>query len=284
MIEQKIKPQLKSLLTFWRPAKYTVLADLVTRLDQAGFKHFAPSARTPDAALKDAIQEHFGTKEHRVEWLEDANAFEVVKIERGVNRNDYHHLYKFQVDKQGQVRLDPYFQSVGQSVIDKYNKHVQLVRATAVTTSMVKIAQSLDATSPHDGAWWLPNRSVGQWRLAATAVEGALTVGNPTRVYIFNHELGLDELKAVQDAIAREVEAEADLIQEDIANKDLKGVALKHRRDHIEELRRKIARFEQYTSLKLDGLKKVAEKADLAAIAAEILLSGEAASQEAAAV
>lgn len=264
-----------SVLTFWRPAKYTYLGDLRARLAGVAFDHFCPEPRTAEAALKDALEEHFGTKNHRVEWLDATNAYEVVKIERGAHRNSYHHLHRFQIDDQGQVRLDPFDYDLGAAIIEKYNKHRALVRATAVTSALKKIAISLDATSPHDGAWWIHNSRVAAWRSAVHAVEQAAAIGNQTRVYIFNHKIGPDELRAVKDAITREVQYEAGLIHKDILEGDLKGRALKSRREDCEELRRKVQLFEHVLQTNLGELKVLADKADEAAVAAEILLSGE---------
>lgn len=274
MQESTHKPRLDSVLTFWRPAKYTVLSSLLTNLSSVGMNAFAPEPRTTEAALKDALDEHFG-KGHLIQWLDDTSAYEVVKIVRGKSKNQYDHLYRFQIDDAGRLRMDPMEVGVGSAVIEKYNLHRSLVRANAVTGGLRRIAQRLNATSPHDGVWWMPAASVPTWRAVAGAVEAASCLGKPTTVYLFNHEIGADELRAVRDAITREVEAETGAIHKDIIEGDMKGRALKHRREQAEDLRRKIALFEGILKVNLDDLTKLADKADEAAIAAEILLSAE---------
>jgi hypothetical protein len=264
-----------ALLTFWRPAQYTYLADLRTALDNCGYDQFTPNPRTPDAALKDALEEYFPTKDHRVEYLSASSSFEVVKITRGEEANNYQQLFRFAIDKAGQVSMTPRDDTVGLAVIEKYNEHRLLVRATAVTTALKGIASTLKATSPHDGVWWLPHEAAEPWKNAATEIELCATKGRKTAVYVFNHDIGPDELRAVVDAITRETEQAMTAIRHDVFETELGERALKNRRDEAEALRKKIAFYSKTTGANLDRLKEMATLTDEAAVAAEVIMSGE---------
>jgi hypothetical protein len=273
MNEQLMRGSLKNQLTFWTPAKYTELAHLRERLTDVGMNRYCPDARTPASCLREAIEDHYGSG-YYVEHLEDGDAFEAVKVARGQDRNVYTHEATYRIDDQGRMAMTPMDVTVGLKVTERYNRHRQLVRAHSVTGALRDMIRAMGGTSPCQGVWWLPQERAVWWRTVADAVEGTRTAGRPTAVYVFNHEIGPDELRAVRDAITREIAQACAEINEGVLTGELKARALASRREQADVLRKRVATFEEILGVSLADVRRLADEADEVAMRAELLLAG----------
>ena len=266
-------------VTYWRLAKFIELKGLVENLTDYGYNKFAPSARTPSAALRDALEEVFSTRKLRVEPLKDKNAFEIIEIERGEERNYYRHHMWVGIDKLRQIEVKPYAYDTANHIMEAYNKHLGLVRASAVTQSLLAILAHLNGCALKQGGhvYWLPADSLVSWRVVGRAVEGAPKHGGTSGVYLLQHQFDAESVKAVKDGIVEEIRAEAERMHEEILSNKLGEKALEFRKEELARLGQKIGIYEGLLDTGLDSLKQHLDTVEQGACAATLLLSSGAA-------
>lgn len=286
MIESSDKLHVDAAATFWNSASYLKLAELKTGLASIGFEKFAPSARTPSAALRDALEEVFPSKNHKVEKTLEPNSFEVIHVERGAKKNRYNHIATVGIDTGAQVELVPFEQALAERIVWAFNKHLGLVTAPAVTATLTSLIESFhgQALRKKGGLYWLPMKALADWRRIAEVVEAVPSFGGKTAVYLINHSLGSDEVRAVRDAIVREVDEESARIHQEVMSGDLGDRALETRLAQAEDLRKKITLYEELLHVGLGDLRETLEQAEEACCAAKLLVSAGASQPQAAGV
>lgn len=266
-------------MTWWSCGKFVQRAPLLDALTYLDLNKYAPGARTPIASLRSALEEIFPTRSMRVEHLVNRQAFEVVEIIRGETANDYRSRWWVGIDKDLQVEVKPYDLGMGNRVVSAFNKHKGLVTANEVTNALLQILGSLQGTylRQKGGVYWLPGHQVDTWRLIACAVEGVPTQGEKNQVHLMTHQWGPDEVRAVKDAITREVESEAHRLHSEILPPEgqefLGEKALEHRKCQAEDLARKVQLYEELLGTGLDSLKATLERVSDAACNAALLIA-----------
>jgi hypothetical protein len=221
------------IITFWTVGRFVHLAPLKAGLEAAGFGAAAPAARTPQAALRDALEEVFPLRTHRVEPLKNRSAFEVVCISRGEERNEYRHERYVGIDEARSVSVRPYDLSIARAVVAAFGKHAGLVRCNDVSNSLLAVLGQLAGVplKPGGHIYWLPGPALAQWRHVSRAVEQAPTQGGASRVQVIKHALDADEVRAVRDGILAEVSAETARIKDEVMNGELGRRAIHTRPD-----------------------------------------------------
>ena len=270
MIQQKVR---WGTITYWTASEYTKLDSLRSGLEDLGLGQFCPEPRTPQAALRDALQETFPGKDFSVEKLED-QGFEVVRIERGELRNSYHHLLTAKLNEDHTTILFQPLTQQAQDVVASYNKHLGQVKVSAVTGCLTAILAHLGGTRlrPGGGIYWLADDRLPLWERVGQATEGA-AVGGRTTVYRIRHDLDRDSVKAVHDAIAGEVRAEAEKLGADLQSGTLGERGLKNRQLQATALRDKIREYEQILGLSLESLHRAVDDAECAEALATISIA-----------
>lgn len=263
------------LLTFWTTGEYSNLAIMQDSLAGLGLSAYAPQARTPAAALRDALQEVFTGRDHKVEALEERDAFEVIKITRGKLANVYDNLLTAKIET-GTIKLVPY-NDHAERIGEEYNRHLGKVRGPAVTESLVKILKHLGGTPlrPKGGVYWLCDTKADLWaKVAAVAERSASLAARPNNVYLIRHEMDSDAMRAVRDAIVTEITAETERLHAEAINAELGEKATQNRKERAKSLRTKIKEYEEILGCELNSLTEAVEKAEEAYMIEALVESG----------
>lgn len=282
MHEHETGLRVDGVVTFWTAAMHVRRKELLHNLEQIDLGGFAPQPRTSMAALKDALEEMFPNNTHRVERLRDRNAYEIIEIERGEQKNDYrHHLWVGikAVGDQRLVEVKPFDAATAQRVADAFNKHLGLVRANDVSNAMLRILASLSgiAIKPGGHVYWIPAASLERWRQVAAAVEGATGLPKGSTVEMVQHRLDPDSVRTVRNGIVAEITSETNRINDEIMSGDLGKRALEARQVECATLRQKIRVYEGILDTGLESLRERLLQAEESAAAAELILASGAA-------
>lgn len=258
-------------ITYWQTGEYIALDSLKHGLEQLGLEKFVPGPRTPAAALKDALCEHFPGSNHRVERLKEADGFEVVEVTRGSTSNIYRGTMVAKLDANNVIRFAP-LGEMAQAIVATYNRHLGQVRGTILTRSLVEIAYHLNGTRlrPEGGVYWLPEGSLDLWAEVGGACLRS-SVGGRCKVHVIRHHLDRDAVAAVRDAIAEEVMSEARRLQADMESAELGDKAIETRRHQADALRRKIREYEEILGVGLATLKEAVDAAEQAQMIGELI-------------
>ncbi len=131
------------VITWWNAARFTSRDALKAALEAAGHGEFTPEKRTPQAALRSALDEVFPSRNFRVEPLRDRNAYEVVETIRGEQENEYRHRLWVGIDSEKRVEVRPYDYRTADRIVSAFNAHQGLVTASAVTGCLLGILKRL---------------------------------------------------------------------------------------------------------------------------------------------
>lgn len=263
------------VVCFHSLSEWTRLERLKEGLTDAGFAKFVPAARSPSTCLVDALANEFPKTIFRVEKLLAEDSWEVSRIVRGEDANDYpvQHVVRLRADAGGapQILVGPYDAEVAEKLVSSFNALIGVVRTAQVTGAMNNILKSLGGTSlrPHGSVYWLPGHQVETWEKVCHAVEAA-AVGSSC-CYMIRHEMDADALRAVRDAIVAEVKAETSRIEAEIDSGELGDRAIERRKDQAQALREKIMVYEETLHVALTELHEVVDKAEGAAMAAAMM-------------
>ncbi len=274
MHESSVKSSL--VMVWWRPTMFTHLDPLRQTLIGLGYEKMVPPARTSAAALRSALEEVFPTRTHRVEALKSRNAFEVITISRGEQRNDYAHHLRVGIDDDNAVEVQPFHSDIAHKIVAAFNNHRGLVTSAGVTKSLLEVIYALKGTRLRDdgGLYGLPGDQKDAWRTLARAIEMVPTHGGKSwKVYLCHHEMDEDTVRCVRDAICAEVESQAMEIKQQVLLGELGERALMHRQSLAAGLQDKIKLYEGLLGEGLAHLRSAVESADEAVCAATILIS-----------
>jgi hypothetical protein len=272
--------RLDGLLTFWSPRAYSRRGLLVDGLSALGYNKFVPQPRSPAAAFRDALEAVFA-KGYEVHRLKNTDCYEVIQIERQEWPNaNIRTLYAMgKIDLAAKITFRPWVREE-EAVLDSYNQHLGLVRGQQLGECLTTIIDHLGGVRlrPSGGIYWLPGQRVEQWREVAGVVEPA-GQGDPNRVYLVQHPMGADEVRAVRDAVIEQVSGEALRIQKELDNPDpdkqLGERALETRKATLMELRKTIREYEGLLGVGLQRLASQVEAVELAAAQAAMMAAVE---------
>jgi hypothetical protein len=258
---------------FWRSARWSHRQTLFDGLSRLGLERFCPSKRTNLACLYDALCAAFPGRDHQVERLDDTNAYEVVQIHRGTEKNEYRHRGKFTIGKEDRViTLTPYDWNTLDSVTTQFNRFLGYVRGQDVTECLVSLINHWGGTclKPNGGMYWLPDSWLPQWEALAQVVSSA-AMSVSGRLYQFRVARDAHTLRAVIDALTEEIEAEVCSIDQDVTSAELGHRALETRRRLANALASKVEKYESLFSLPLPKLRENLSRVELAAAQAALL-------------
>ncbi len=263
------------LLTFWTLPRHVRLAELRQGLDALGLGKHAPDARTPSAALRTALEEVFPSKSYRVEPLKSREAFEIIEVLRGERQNVYRHAWRVCIDEQKAVDLQPFDDNMAESIVWEFNKHLGLVTGPAVTQGLVGILSGMQGTRlrQNGGLYWLADTHRSQWREVADMVEGVPGTGGRSAVYQIHHQMDHDAIRAVRDAICKQVAEDTQEIHDAVLSGELGARALAHKQKQAKDLFGMITLYEEILGGGLGDLRRDLEKTEESVSAATLLIS-----------
>jgi hypothetical protein len=270
--------RLGGAVVYWTLSEFTFRDRLADGLGDAGFGDLAPDARPATAALKAALEQTLGGSRVLIRPLQSRDGFAVVEEQRGQTENLYTQRLSARVQGEGAfARLA--FSSMDErslAVQQAFDLHQGLIAAHQVSECLVGIVERLGGTRlrPSGGFYWLPEAKLDLWQEVAAAVEKA-AFGRPHACYVLRVAMDADAVRAVRDAIVAEVSAEANRIRTEVLSGQLKERALESRRLEAEDLRDKVALYEQLLDTGLAYLREAIDAAEEAASAAALLISAQ---------
>ena len=264
-------------VVFWTLAEHSDRDKLLRGLTPLGFGDCVPDPRQPSAVLRGALEEALGGSCVLVRPLADRDGFTVVKEERGRDRNAYLTDLVARVTAADPPGLE--FAPVDDRaalVTQSYWRNAGRVPGVQLSAAMVRIVEALGGTRlrPNGSVYWVPPTKLDEWARVAHAVEQAAE-GRPSSVYILRHRMDADAVRAVQDAVVAEVQAEAKRIRAEVDTGELGGRALETRRQQATDLRDKVNLYEDLLTVSLAGLHDAVDEADQAAATAALLAAAE---------
>lgn len=232
---------------------------------------WAPPPRTHEACLKDAMA--LVWPKHLIRPLAKRDGFAVLEEQR--LHDDVYTITRAvaKVDDLGRVELVR-GQDLGQDAAlrAEFRRQSGLLKPSQVTSGLVAVLSRLAVAfiRPTGGLYWLPERSLSAWEGLAGVVEKA-SVGGRSVIYTIRHRFDADSIRAVRDALLKEVEDEVEGIIREVDSGDLGEVALGNRAAKAEALQAKVRQYEMILGERLDDARGLAEKAEMSATAAKIL-------------
>ena len=263
-------------VVFWTLADGTDRCKLCDGFAPLGLESFVPEPRPASAVLKDALEETLGGPRVLVRPLAARDGFAVVIEDRGTIDNTYVTSLVARVNGDpAEITFEPLDERASR-VIDQFHLQSQRISGSQLSAALVKVVENLGGTRlrPTGAIYWVPGHKLEEWSAVAHAVEAAST-GKPSAVYVIQHKLDTEAVRAVRDAIITEVQSEAKRIVEDVHTGDLGGRALETRRSQAASLREKVLLYEDLLSVGLANLHDVVDAADQAAATASLLLASE---------
>ena len=270
MVEKNI--QAGGVVVFWiasGDSNLTVLGEQLKAIDMA---QFMPSPRTEYDVLKKAFSEVFDGSNYLVRPLEKFTGVEVVREERGAERNTYAHVASGALDKEGgapEIACDSMERE--QRLRELLHKNRTLVGPSPITGSLTKIIEFFKGVSlrPAGGVYWLADDKAEKWHLVGKAFEAC----GQNQVFTLKVNHDLDMVKAVMAGLATEVETTTDAIDKDIMSGELGARGLQSRKDSAMALSKKVKEYEAILGVTLSALSQSVEKVESAAAAAVLLES-----------
>ena len=268
----KIQVSAGGAVVFWSagPTQRELLSE---RLKQLGLGQYAPAQRTDTACLKDVLRgccrgSHTNDKDVQAHDNPKVNGFEVVDVQRGDERNYYVTDFSARVDENGTVITSHGLAYANLHEMQKaFDTYRQSVPGTSVGTSLVKILAHLKGTAlrPKGGVYWIPDESLDQWQRVVAAVEEC---GQNTQAYTMTTLMDAEAVRAVRDAVCREVTEAAEALKRDIAEGDLGEKALESRVSQAKSLHDRIEEYTEILGETTDLLHKAVRVPEMAAASA----------------
>lgn len=263
--------------TFWTIGEQTRRSALLAGYTAVGFEKYTPEPRPPSGALHDALRQCLGGPRVLIRPLDDKDGFTVVEEVRGTSRNSYTNTLTAKINpKTLQIEFTP-FDDRATAIVGAFNTSLGMLKPAQVSASLVNILDFLGGTRlrPTGAIYWLPEHRLEQWRQVVAVVESA-GVGRPNAVYLLHNLMDADAVRAVRDAIVADVSSEAERIHKEVIEGELGERALENRRTQAEDLRQRIALYEELLGVGLASLTEAVDRADQAAATAALLASAQA--------
>jgi hypothetical protein len=250
---------------------------LNARLQNLGLEKFTPNPTTDESALKAALKDYAQSKSptlkpHGRDKIVEkhrrrADGFDVVDVERkGKDEsNDYVVDFAARVE-QGQVVVSKGYANVYE-LQERFHAHKEALTGAQASGAMVKLMAHLGGTCLKDegGVYWLPGKAIEAWDQVIAAFE---ETGATTKVYRMVVAMDMQTIRAVRDAITKEVSTAAGTLIEEIKANDFRDSALERRRQTALALRERVREYEAILGEALSHLHVVLDVAEQAAAGA----------------
>jgi hypothetical protein len=249
------------ILTYWSLAELSHRDQLQEALKSHSLSRFLPEAALPATALRQAMQVVIGRSDLLIRPLQTRQGFAAVREVRGEASNEYSTLFSAALlgDK---VDFRPVPEHADR-ILEQYSRHLGFLQHAAVSRCLVRIAaEHFSAVTPRTsgGFYWIPPYHVEAWDAIASAVE-ACGVGHRHSIFSIKHIMDGDAMRAVKDAIEREILQRTEKIREEILSGDLGEKAIENRVQEAKSLHEKVREYEAILGTGLEHLHLAADNA-----------------------
>lgn len=293
MNQTQLTPIVSGAFVFWDCSE-TEHEVLHAKLSMLGLEKFAPARRTDQACLKKALQ-GFATLEKKKlprnkrkgedkvkrdiivqPHADKTEGFEVVLAERhtATAGNEYRRLISAKAEKGAVEVIANYTDNGSWSLRDllqgDFNTYKRLVGGSAVGRCLVDIMAHLHGTCVRTvgGLYYLPEGAVETWDDVVESVEAAGSKNTVHRVKIVMDDAAI---KAVKQAIVKELNTASAQIVEEIKAGNLKEETLAARKAKALELRERCREYESILNTELSECHAIIGVAETAASSAKAI-------------
>lgn len=260
------------IITYWSLADQSDHGELVRILTARNLERFAPEPVTGSAALRQAMQQVLGNSQMLIRQLQSRQGFTAVRESRGLNSNTYDTFGIAHLDEQGVVTCSPEGQWADR-VREAYKVQLGLLPHATVSRCLVRIvSERLSAVTPRasGGFYWIPPYHMHEWDALADLLEGCGS-NRSHAIFRIRHTMDVGAMRAVRDAIEREITATASRIKDEILNGELGNKAIETRVQEAQTLHEKIREYEAILGVGLTHLHNAADDATVAVGAGTML-------------
>lgn len=271
MIQSSTSDLIGGFVTFWTSTEKVDKSRLTLELTSANIPaKFMPKDRPQSAILKDALNDACGGPKVLVRPLADKTGFAVVEEERGTNRNRYEERFTCKVDDLGNLSFSGDYQDDESKVREEFRKWQGYLTSAQITALLVGVIASFNGTAlrPKGGVYWLAGRHYDGWTVLCNAIEAA--ANSNVSIYTITHQLNEKTVRAVHDAVVKEIEDDVGQLYDAIMNEDLGQRALATKKTECEILRNKAKEYEAILSVSLKRLIENIDVVENAAITAAL--------------
>lgn len=261
-------------IVWWRLSGSTDGYALRKAWDEAGLpEELVPELPSAEKALRRAVMEQ---RERRrlVRPLEGTKGWAIVDESATGEDLDYSIAIRVTVNKIGHADVEPAGATGADEIKVAYNRHLEQLAQTDISTWLVGLAARVRAVALRDtgGVYFIPREQLALWRLMA----GALSAASDHRVFEVPALKSDEAVEAVLDAVAREAEAAAQVMEEELEKESLGERALRTRTERCGAIEEKLQTYEKLLGTSLDALHDRLEslRANLA-VAALAVMAGD---------
>ncbi|KKN38749.1 hypothetical protein LCGC14_0750120, partial [marine sediment metagenome] len=239
-------------IVWWRLSGSTDGYALRQAWEDAGLpEDLVPELPSAEKALRRAVIEQ---RERRrlVRPLEGTKGWAVVDEAASGDDLDYSVRLKVTLNKIGHVSIEPEGAVGSDEIKAAYQRHLAQLAQTDISTWLVRLAARVRAVALRDtgGVYFIPREQVAQWRRMA----GALGAASASRVFEVPALKSDEAIEAVLDAVAREAETAAEVMEEELAKENLGERALRTRTERCGAIEEKLSTYEKLLGTSLDAL------------------------------
>lgn len=261
----RVQTSVDGAVCYWTLTDFSRHEVLKQGFEAEGLGKLAPEPMPAGMALRTALSEALGTSTQLIRPLADDNAFSVVAETRGKQINDYQQVLYAKVDcKTRQIEFIP-FDDRADAIVARYNARSGHVQSGQVGHSMVAVLAKMGGTALRKtgGVYFVPGSKIDAWERVATVVERS-AVSGVNKVYMIRHSMDEAAVRAVRDAIANEILADAKRMDEELQEDELGAKAIDTRKRQCVALQDKIALYESILGESLKDLNQAVDAVQMA--------------------
>ena len=273
MNTQPISPS--GAVVFWSVGP-TDRVILNSKLDSLGLPHVQERSDVSALghAMKDYAEDHRAGPKNRHKVL--------IRPNKSPKKNGYsavderpdeercHHTHTFTAKVVDGVVIPSEYIEDAYQLQTLYEHHKAILTASAISKALVAILTDLGGIClrPGGSLYWIPPNAVSQWEAVADAIQ---TSGEGNLVYRLVVQTDPESMRAIRDAIVREVNTEAQTIAAEMAE-GLSERGLETRRNRAMALHKRITEYEGHLNATLGDLHETVKRVEEAATLASLQL------------
>ncbi len=247
---------------YWTLGENTDFNRFSSALSAAGFRKHVPERPTDYACLRDTLQDdQSGAVVFPVKGT-PTPTFEVVRV-RGdgeAKRNEYRHVMTASVTASGNIETDTGDPATDYRLTAAFRWRREQLPYHLVSRALVEIVFQLQGVTlrPSGGIYWIPSAALERWEMVANAIQAG---SQKNKSYALRTMLDEHSATALREALAAEIEREADSINSTLSNPETGLRSATTQRQKAKSLRRKIEAYENSFTMALPELKKQLDRA-----------------------
>jgi hypothetical protein len=214
--------------------------------------NWLPDTVSKRVALRRAVNEQEDAKFISARLLK-SDAYVIVAKDVKVDDVGFQTEVKVALDK-GVLVFDPPTHALAQTIQDAYNKYLNSLTTSDISTWLTRLTKHCQATSIRPtggGVYFVPATRMETWRKITSSISKASS-------HYFAEIPSMRSAKAVEaitTALVNSINSQVELIQADFDDNTVGEKAVQHRYDKVDSMLAKVTEYEKVLSTQLPNLK-----------------------------